>query len=119
MAESIEVQMQRIANEYSIKVQSVHREACRTVSRKLARTLKSTSPKKSGEYASGWTVKQQDEDTYIVHNKSKPGLTHLLENGHVSRNQYGTYGRVGAIKHIKPAAAAAKEELISEIEAKL
>lgn len=119
MAESIAIQMQRIMDDYSKKVDDVSRNACRKVSRNLARTLKGTSPSKSGEYASGWAVKQEGDDTYIVHNKAKPGLTHLLENGHVSRNQYGTYGRVGAIKHIKPAADASKEELIAEIEANL
>lgn len=115
----IEIQMQRIMDEYSKKVKDVSREACRKVSRDLAKTLKGTSPKKSGEYASGWAVKKEGEDTFIVHNKAKPGLTHLLENGHVSRNQYGSYGRVGAIKHIEPAANAAQEELITEIEANL
>lgn len=119
MADSIEIQLQQIANEYQIKVQAVSRQACQKVSRKLARTLKGSSPKKSGEYASGWAVKQEGEDTYIVHNKKKPGLTHLLENGHVSRNQFGTYGRVPAYKHIKPAADAAQEELLAEIEANL
>ena len=119
MADSIEIQMQRIMADYSVKVQGVSRDACQKVSRKLAKTLRSTSPRKTGEYASGWTVKKQDEDTYIVHNRTKPGLTHLLENGHVSRNQYGTYGRVPAYKHIEPAANAAQEELIVEIEANL
>ena len=119
MAESVEIQLQNIMNDYSKKVQDVSRDACRKVSRNLARTLKGSSPRKSGEYASGWAVKQEGDDTFIVYNKAKPGLTHLLENGHVSRNQYGTYGRVGAIKHIKPTSDAAQEELIAEIEAKL
>lgn len=115
----VQIQMQRIMDEYSKKVQDVSRDACRKVSRNLAKTLKGTSPKKNGEYASGWAVKQEGEDTFIVHNKKKPGLTHLLENGHVSANQYGVYGRVGAIKHIEPAANAAQEDLIAEIEANL
>lgn len=119
MAESIEVQLSRITGEYEVKVQTVSRAACKKVSRKLARTLRSTSPRRSGEYAGGWSVKQQDEDTCIVYNKAKPGLTHLLENGHVIRNKYGTYGRAPAYKHIKPAAEAAQEELIAEIETRL
>lgn len=119
MAYSISVQLQQITNDYQIKVQKVSRDACRKVSRNLSKTLKGTSPRKSGEYASGWAVKQEGEDTFIVHNKKKPGLTHLLENGHVSANQFGVYGRVGAIKHIEPAADAAQEELIAEIEANL
>lgn len=119
MAETISVQLQQIANEYQIKVQTVSRNACKKVAQKLGRTLRSTSPRKTGEYASGWGVKVQDSDTYIVHNKKKPGLTHLLENGHMSANQYGVYGRVPAYKHIEQAADAAQEELIAEIEANL
>ena len=119
MADSISVQLQRITNDYQIKVQTVSREACKKVSRKLGRTLRSTSPRKTGEYASGWGVKVLDADTFVVHNKKKPGLTHLLENGHMSANQYGVYGRVPAYKHIEPAADAAQEELLAEIEANL
>ena len=119
MANSVEIQLQQIMDEYSVKVQSASREACRKVSRKLARTLRNTSPKRTGEYASGWTSKQENADTYIVHNKKKPGLAHLLENGHVIKNKYGVFGRAPAHKHIEPAADAAKEELITEIEARL
>lgn len=119
MADSITVQMQQIANEYQVKVKDASRKACKKVAKNLARTLKSTSPRKTGEYASGWRSKQEDADTYVVYNAKKPGLTHLLENGHVSRNQYGTYGRVPAYPHIKPAADAAQEELLAEIEANL
>lgn len=122
---SVEIQLQKIANEYSAEVKSTSRKACRKVSRKLAKTLRSTSPKSpgGGEYASGWTVKQEDADTFIVYNKTKPSLTHLLEESHVIRNKYGTYGRTGPghgqVVHIKPDADAAQEELMAEIEANL
>lgn len=119
MANSIEVQLKKITDEYEIKVQTVSREACKKVARKLGKTLRSTSPRRSGEYAAGWGVKVLNADTFVVHNKAKPGLTHLLENGHVIRNKYGTYGRAPAYKHIKPAADNAQEELITEIEARL
>jgi hypothetical protein len=46
-------------------------------------------------------------------------LTHLLENGHIVRNQYGTYGRVNGDGHIKDAEQNAVEEVISTLEAKL
>lgn len=121
MADSISVQLQQITDEYSKEVQEVTRKACKKVARKTSQTLRNTSPKSpgGGEYASGWAVKQEGEDTFIVHNKKKPGLTHLLENGHMSANQYGVYGRVPAYKHIKPAADEANAELIAEIEANL
>ena len=121
MADSISVQLQHITNEYSKEVQEVTRNACKKVARKTAQTLRNTSPKSpgGGEYASGWAVKQEGEDTFIVHNKKKPGLTHLLEKSHVIANQFGTYSRSTPQPHIKPAADEANAELLAEIEANL
>lgn len=76
--------------------------------------IKKRSPRDAGRYgsrvgkrryASGW----RDEKEYVggsitkhtLHNVNEPTLTHLLENGHVVKNQFGTYGRARAIPHIK------------------
>ena len=64
-------------------------------------------------------VLKGDADTTVVYNKKMPGLTHLLENGHVIRNKKGTYGRVAARKHIAPVAAWAEGDLVQRIERKL
>lgn len=64
--------------------------------------LKQKSPKRTGKYAAGWTTAEFMYDALgahvIVHNKKKPGVAHLLENGHVKRNG----GRAPAYVHIKP-----------------
>ena len=70
--------------------------------------LKSSSPKKTGKYASGWTTTVDDDDighmAVTVHNRKKPGLTHLLEKGHAKFiHGYPTGGRVAAHPHIEPA----------------
>lgn len=82
------------------------------------RELKNSSPKRGvggGDYASGWTartkVRKYDIEG-VIYNKNKPGLTHLLENGHVIRNKKGTYGRTNAHPHIGPASEHAEERLI-------
>lgn len=64
----------------------------------------------TGQYAAGWEAYFHGAElSYghfeaVVANKSKPTLTHLLENGHV---KYifgrGPLGRVKAYKHIEPA----------------
>lgn len=60
--------------------------------------LRATSPKRSGEYKKGWQYKKDRESLeYTIYNGVKPGLTHLLENGHAKRNG----GRVPAYPHIK------------------
>ncbi|KAK9680662.1 hypothetical protein QE152_g38943 [Popillia japonica] len=91
-------------------------EAAEKVSKKGAKTLKATSPTGDGRrhYKDGWSVTSQGSFTkpsFVVHNKKKPGLTHLLENGHALRQG----GRARAIPHIKPV----EEQCIKEYEEEL
>lgn len=96
-----------VAGEVKKEVKAV---ASRTVQR-----LKSTSPKKSGKYASGWTTEvayEDEEDIRVnIHNRKKPHLTHLLENGHAKING----GRVEGIPHIGLAEKEARRELEGKI----
>ena len=74
--------------------------------------LKSSSPKKSGKYASGWTKKDQQMATRskssVVWNEKHYRLTHLLEFGHATVNG----GRVAAKPHI----AAVEQKAIKNFE---
>ena len=123
MADSVTVQLNSILDEYSRKVDDVTQKAIASVARQSVNKLKSTSPKKTGSYARGWSAKRERSgghiDTIIVHNRTDYQLTHLLENGHVIRNKKGTYGRTRPIKHIAPVADWADSELQNEIERKL
>lgn len=70
-------------------------------------TLKETSPKRTGKYAKGWTTEEHDTSrgfSVVVRNETKPGITHLLEKGHMTRKG----GRTKAIPHILPAYQKAK-----------
>ena len=97
---SVEMEVKDIMARYNEEVrQAIERDA-KEVSKECAEKLKSSSPVDTGKYAKGWTYKKQGE-TYIVHNRHYQ-LTHLLENGHISKNQYGTYDRVDGITHIAP-----------------
>ena len=94
------------------------------VARKVAsegtKRLKETSPKgrgsRKGHYADGWTVtairKNANEFSFVVHNRRKPGLTHLLENGHVLRGG----GRARAFPHIKAVEEWCAEEYLKRVE---
>lgn len=115
MAETVSVQMYKILNEVDKKAEDALTKSIAKVSRETASKLRSSSPKRTGRYASGWTVKKEGKDGAVVYNSTKPRLTHLLENGHVVRNARGTYGRVSGRSHIKPAETWAGEELQSEI----
>lgn len=112
MAETLAVQMETILQEYDQEVQKAVEEAAREAAQLTARQLRASSPKKKlrgGKYARGWRAKRDGPaglTTWVVYNSASPGLTQLLEHGHVSRNQYGTWGRVRAIPHIARAADA-------------
>ena len=108
---------------YGDQVKNVWDVSVSRVSREAVQRLRNTSPKKTGSYARGWTVKRERArgglSDFIVHNSKHYQLTHLLENGHVIRNKKGTYGRTHGIKHIAPVEDWAETELPSEIEREL
>ncbi|HSW63730.1 MAG TPA: hypothetical protein VLH56_10545 [Dissulfurispiraceae bacterium] len=64
--------------------------------------LREASPQRSGRYAKGWTLKAErmfgKPTQYIIHNKDRYQLTHLLEHGHAKRGG----GRVQGQPHIAP-----------------
>lgn len=80
-----------------------------------AEDLKRTSPRsraKGRHYANGWTVEERfygDRTSYVVRNKPKPGLTHLLEKGHGGPNPAPAY------PHIEPAYDRARARLIGKL----
>ena len=120
MAETISVQMRKILDAYEDRVENVYEASVSRVSREAVQRLRNTSPKKSGSYARGWTLKKvksrANVTDVIVHNRTDYQLTHLLENGHVIRNKKGKYGRTRPIKHIAPVAEWAENELPNDIE---
>jgi len=71
--------------------------AAEEVATELAANLKADSPKNTGKYSKGWKV-TRDGNTFITHNKTRPTLTHLLENGHMTRSGR----RVAGKPHIAP-----------------
>ena len=84
---------------YTEEVGEAIEEAVKETAQALAADLRETSPKDTGEYAKGWTARKEGPGRYVVYNKKKPQLTHLLEHGHAKRGG----GRVEGRPHIKPA----------------
>lgn len=91
-------------------------EASNKIASKAVKKLKADSPKDSGEYAKGWGRKTEkkfgETNTIIIYNKTKPGLTHLLEHGHAKRGG----GRVEGKPHIRPVEEMVIEEFTTEVE---
>lgn len=99
---------------YSSEVNRKLGEAAEDIGNSTVKRLKSTSPKRSGKgggrYAKGWKAVRESSGPYVttvtVHNKTDWQLTHLLENGHATRNG----GRTKAYPHIFPAEQEAVEK---------
>lgn len=76
--------------------------------------LRNTSPKKTGSYRKGWkltTEKNQWNVRVVIHNATNYQLTHLLENGHTTRNG----GRTKPIVHIAPVERQCNEEYLNSV----
>lgn len=123
MTESVSVQLGKVLDEYNEHVQDVTNATFKKAAREAANSLKSSSPKRTGSYAAGWSVKNLGKNgkivDLVVHNRTDYQLTHLLENGHVIRNKKGTYGRTSGQKHIAPVADRVNSEVPQEIERQL
>ena len=61
--------------------------------------LRSNSPKQTGAYSRSWACDYSDKEGHheaVVANRKHWQITHLLEDGHDIKNQYGgPYGHVG------------------------
>ena len=110
-----------LLQEYGNEVYEVMDDSVDTVAKEAAQRLKSVNHfapgrNPSGKYSESWTVDTEKTGrlavTRVVHNQDYYRLTHLLENGHVSRNGTGrTFGRVPAYPHIAPVNEWASDEL--------
>ena len=116
---SVEIQMKKLLDQVDKEVQKAMDVGMKQVAKEAVSKLKSSSPRKTGKYARGWTTKQIDKNGIVIHNSKHYQLTHLLENGHVIRNKKGTYGRTSGIKHIAPVEEWASEELPRRIMEKI
>lgn len=112
------VQLDKILSAYDQKVQEVTDQVFQDVAKETVQKLKSSSPRRSGKYAAGWSSRKTGEHGFTVYNKVYQ-LTHLLENGHMIRNKKGTYGRAPAHPHIAPAEEWANNEVQNEIKRRL
>ena len=101
--------------EYKEMTDEVVQTAVDTVSKETKKIVQAGSPIKTGGYQKGWAVKKTSakagQVSITVYNRKKPGLTHLLEKGHVKRGG----GRVAGQPHIAPAEQYAVSELENKI----
>lgn len=94
--QSFEVTLNKTLSDYSEEATEILFKAMSKAGKKAKKDVVQNSKKDTGDYKSGWTVRtkrMKQSAEIVIYNKTRPRLTHLLENGHVIRNKYGTYGR--------------------------
>ena len=104
---------------YVEDISEVVEETSTQIGKEARDELKQTSPKRTGKYAKGWTVKKDRKNknyyTVKVWNKTDYQLTHLLEFGHATRNGR----RTKAIPHIRPVEEKYKKEFEKRLKDKI
>lgn len=116
--EEVDKVIQGLLNSYATEVRSKIATTSMEVARECAQRLRQTSPKRTGKYKKGWAVKEMRTNdvglsTWVVHNKTRYRLTHLLEYGHKAR---GGTRIVGKRPHIKKVEEWAQEEFPKQLE---
>lgn len=126
---NLEKAVSEVLKEFGDECYTVLSEAVAEVSDEAVDKLQNVSHfapgrRPSGDYSKDWTKEIQPTARLkvktVVFNSDHYRLTHLLENGHVSRNGTGrTFGRVPAYPHIAPVNDWAEQELPKRVKEKL
>jgi hypothetical protein len=87
--------------EYTEDVSDAIMQEVDTTSKAVLKDIERNSPKRTGEYAKGWKRTKRTSGgkvRYVIHNKKKGRIAHLLEFGHAKRGG----GRVAGKPHVRP-----------------
>ncbi|ATC60534.1 hypothetical protein [Pseudolactococcus raffinolactis] len=110
--QDIASEITKALTEYTSEVEEKLDEIKADVADETVNMLKVNSPTgRRGKYAKGWR-KKKDGTSYIIHNATDAGLTHLTERGHAKRNG----GRTQAQPHISTAEEMAIKKFENKIE---
>ena len=115
----LEKTLKEVLKEYGDQCYEVLNDCVKDVAQEAEEKLQSVrhfARDTSGEYSRSWTITEEPtarlKTKLVIHNQDHYRLTHLLENGHVSRNGTGrTFGFVKAYPHIAPVNDWARQKL--------
>lgn len=108
----------QIMDEYGEEIKDLIQEVIPDAADYCVKEIRAHSKGKS--YPKGWAKKEQYTrgvgSSYVVYNRTKYRIAHLLENDHVIANKYGTYGMSTGDHVIAAAEERTEEWLMNEIE---
>ena len=133
MADKVKTSMDKFAadlnsilTQYSEDINKDVEDAAKAIGNKgknaIKRNARAMLKKYGGQrkYSNGWqlkkTVRKKTGNTeYVIFNKSAPGLAHLLEFGHATRNG----GRTRAFAHIQPVSDEIQNTFVDEVKKRI
>ena len=122
-SEDFEAEMRKLLRDYGIEAREILNDAVPEAADICVKMIRQDSKKATGRYARGWTKKQKYirgvGTSYVVYNKDKYRIAHLLENPHEKKNKYGSYGFTEGDHAIAHAQEYAEEWLYDEVSKKL
>ena len=125
MAFNLQKECDKILEEFRDDVDKNMNEAIKKVTKAGAKQVKANARSAVGgkKYASGWTSQFESgrlSAQGTIYNRSQPGLPHLLEYGHVTRNGTGrTYKPTPEHPHIESVEQELEQTIIKELKATL
>lgn len=119
--------VKKLLKDFGTEAEDAVEEAASETAKNAKKELKANSPRGSGagdHYADGWSYGVEKSRVGVtqvrVYNGRKPGLTHLLENGHATKNGTGrSYPDTPAHPHIAEVNEKAQTDFVDLIEQKL
>ena len=117
-------EIQRILREAGSSVETAYDRTIVALAKETALELRQTSPKRKGggSYAKSWNAKKTKTGVVVYSKDPHYRLTHLIENGHVTRHSTGKYGKITFTKgnpHIANAEKHMYERFDAEFERQL
>lgn len=120
--DSIELQMKEITQQIAEEINNAIDEAMKEPPKLAKRVIQANAKAlvNTGKYRKGWKIKRHRRTkSAVVYNDTEPGRAHLLEYGHVIKNQNGSYGRAPAHPHIKDAETQSVDLFLQTLDSEL
>ena len=115
--QELSIQIVRAMEQYNDAIHAEIRAGLQTVGETALKKVKAASPVRTGKYRRGWKLDTNDAggrlEMTIHQSKANASLTHLLEDGHRTRNKKGW---VKAQPHIRAVENWAEKEAEKAIE---